>query len=220
VSPAPPFLTSPAPRKPRRKARLPHLAPRYWLVRQTRRWRLFAFRGAIGKRRKCTWVVSDRAAEKQSGRKLASAGATTSTQDATLQVSSISPALPQHASKKPVGPQLDMRARLEARQVPAARIDKLVAVDGFREVHDRPDAQLHIGIVAEFGVPGERSCRLHLHNAGGNYGIAITPGCDRPRRLGAGRCEDRRDRQEPGLGAAGGDSQCCLDDRGISRQQR
>jgi hypothetical protein len=39
VSPAPPFLTSPAPRKPPRKVRLPHLAPRYWLVRQTRRWR-------------------------------------------------------------------------------------------------------------------------------------------------------------------------------------
>jgi hypothetical protein len=39
VSPAPPFLTSPAPRKPPRKVRLPHLAPRYWLVRQTLRWR-------------------------------------------------------------------------------------------------------------------------------------------------------------------------------------
>ena len=41
------------------------------------------------------------------------------------------------------GPQFDMRARRKPRQVAAARIDQLIAVDGFGEVGDRSDAQLH-----------------------------------------------------------------------------
>src|SRR5438067_1986157 len=40
-------------------------------------------------------------------------------------------------------PHPDMRAGAEARQVMPVRVDQLVAVDVFREVGDRTDAQLH-----------------------------------------------------------------------------
>jgi hypothetical protein len=36
-----------------------------------------------------------------------------------------------------------MRARFEARQVAPARVDEFIAVDGFGQIGDRPDAQLH-----------------------------------------------------------------------------
>src|SRR6266853_3329661 len=36
-----------------------------------------------------------------------------------------------------------MRARFETRQVAPARVDELIPVDGFGQIGDRPDAQLH-----------------------------------------------------------------------------
>ncbi len=45
--------------------------------------------------------------------------------------------------QKTAGPQLDMGTGRKARQVAAARVDQLIAVGGFGEIGDRPDAQLH-----------------------------------------------------------------------------
>jgi hypothetical protein len=47
------------------------------------------------------------------------------------------------APQEPACLQLDMGTRRKPRQVAAARIDQLIAADGFGEIGDRSDTQLH-----------------------------------------------------------------------------